>query len=609
MRRLSILLVFIGYFTSLFSQGEYSDYIQKAKNGDASAQNQIGVCYFNGLDVSKDYTQAVYWFKKSANQGNMTAQWNLGWCYEKGLGVTKDYTQAVYWYKKSAEQGNPTAQSQLGWCYHNGLGVSQDNTQAVIWFKKAAEQGDATAQNNVASLYQYGLGVTKDYSKAVFWYKKSAEQGNVVAQRNLGWCYQYGLGVSQDNAQAVYWYKKAAEQGDAGAQNNLAYCYQQGIGVTKDYTQAENLYKKAAEKEDTTAQFNLGKLYSEWTDMDKDKTQAVYWFKKAAEKGSTASQLKLGTYYLYGVGVEVDLKQAEYWIGKAAEKGNEEAIASLQVVKSRLKNLDNQMLKNHSSFTSIDFNIPSTDETNKNYFAVIIGNEKYQNEPDVPYAENDSKIFMEYVKKTIGVPEKQIKYVPNATLNGIRMAIKWLSQAMEVSGGKGLAYFYFAGHGLPDETTKSQFILPVDGVASDPESAYSLEKLYNELSKMPAQRITVFLDACFSGTTREGKMLASARGVAIKTKPAALQGNMIVFGAAQGDEASYSFKEQNHGLFTYFLLKKIQETQGDVSLGTLADYLQNEVKRQSFADNNKVQTPIVSASQSVGDNWKNLKLK
>ena len=609
MKRLSLLYIFIGIFISVFSQGEYSYYIQKAKMGNAVAQNSIGLCYFNGFDVSQDYAQAVYWFKKAAEQGDLNAQVNLAWCYQKGLGVSQNYTQAVNWYKKAAEQGNASAQKSFGYCYFNGLGVSQDYAQAVYWYKKAAEQGNAGAQNDLGCCYQEGLGVTKDYTQAINWYKKSAEQGDLNAQVNLAWCYQNGLGVSQNYTQAVNWYKKAAEQGNVLAQNNIGYCYQEGLGVTKDYTQAVNWYKKAAEQGNASAQFNLGKLYSEWIDNGEDKTQAVYWFKKAAENGSIDGQLKLGTYYLYGVGVEADLKQAEYWIEKAAEKGNEEAIASLQVVKSRLKSLNNQLLQRHSSFNSIDLNIPSTNETNQNYFAVIIGNEKYLNEKDVPYAENDAKIFMEYLKQTIGVPEKQIKYVPNATLNGIRMAIKWLSQAMEVSSGKGYAYFYFAGHGLPDETTKTQLLLPVDGIATDPESAYSLEKLYSELGKMSAQRITVFLDACFSGATREGEMLTSSRGVAIKTKTTALQGNMIVFLAAQGDEASYYFKEQNHGLFTYFLLKKIQETQGDVSLGTLADYLQNEVKRQSFADNNKVQTPIVSASQSVGDNWKNLKLK
>jgi len=61
--------------------------------------------------------------------------------YEGGQGVPQDYTQAAFWYRKSAEQGYSKAQSNLGSMYHRGQGVPQDDTQASSWFRKAAEQG------------------------------------------------------------------------------------------------------------------------------------------------------------------------------------------------------------------------------------------------------------------------------------------------------------------------------------------------------------------------------------------------------------------------------------------------------------------------------------
>jgi len=262
-----------------------------------------------------------------------------------------------------------------------------------------------------------------------------------------------------------------------------------------------------------------------------------------------------------------------------------------------------------SKTSLIDVNIPTTSNKNTNVFAVVIGNEKYENEVEVPFAENDAKIFREYANKTLGVPEKQIRYVPNGTLNGIRMAVRWLSQAMDICDGHGQAIFYYAGHGIPDEANKTAFLLPVDGVGNDPESAYSLDKLYKELGKMPAQRVTVFLDACFSGAKRERGMLASARGVAIKVKQTAPQGKMIVFTAAQGDETAYPYKDEQHGLFTYFLLKKLKESKGDITLGELGDYLTMEVKRQSFVENGKQQTPSVLPSMTFTDTWRKTMLK
>ena len=117
------------------------------------------------------------------------------------------------------------------------------------------------------------------------------------------------------------------------------------------------------------------------------------------------------------------------------------------------------------------------------------------------------------------------------------------------------------------------------------------------------------MDACFSGSKRGEGMLASARGVAIKTKTQAPQGKMVVFSAAQGDETAYPFKDKEHGLFTYYLLKKLQETKGNVTYGELSTYLQTEVKRKSIVANSKSQTPTVTPSQSVANSWKNMKLK
>lgn len=264
---------------------------------------------------------------------------------------------------------------------------------------------------------------------------------------------------------------------------------------------------------------------------------------------------------------------------------------------------------NTEQVVNVDQDIFVSKTVDKNTFAVIIGNEKYADEVGVPFAENDAKVFKEYVNKTLGVPEKQIKFLTNATFNNIRSAVRWLNQAMSVCGGKGRVLFYYAGHGIPDEANGSAYLLPTDGSGSDIGSAYPLETLYGEFEKMNADRITVFLDACFSGAKREGGMLAMARGVAIKSRPTEPKAKMIVFTAAQGDETAYPFKSQKHGMFTYYLLRKLQETKGNVTLGELSNYLATEVKRVSFMENNKIQTPYVNASPALKEAWMDLKLK
>ncbi|MCQ2077292.1 MAG: SUMF1/EgtB/PvdO family nonheme iron enzyme [Bacteroidaceae bacterium] len=195
--------------------------------------------------------------KRLAEQGNKLAQYHLGMCYELGRDVTKDYTQAAYWYKKSADQGYSSAQNNIGACYKNGTGVTKDYAQAVYWFRKSANQGEAVAEYNLGVCYEWGQGVAKDYAQAVYWYKKAAEQGLAAAQYNLGLCYYAGKGVGRNAQQAVYWYKKAAEQGNADAQFNLGMCYSMGEGVAKDHTQAAYWYKKSAAQGNINASIAL----------------------------------------------------------------------------------------------------------------------------------------------------------------------------------------------------------------------------------------------------------------------------------------------------------------------------------------------------------------
>ena len=167
---------------------------------------------------------------------------------------------------------------------------------------------------------------------------------------------------------------------------------------------------------------------------------------------------------------------------------------------------------------------------------------------------------------------------------------------------------YYAGHGIPDESSRGAYLLPADGYGSNTGTGFSLADFYATLNGVPAESVTVFLDACFSGTKRESGMMTAARGVAIKVREEAPQGKMVVFTAAQGDETAYQYAEKGHGMFTYFLLKKLQETRGEVTLGELGDYITAEVKKASVVNNSKMQTPaVIPAAGMTG--WREWGLK
>ena len=189
---------------------------------DSRALSRKGDDFYYGKNgVSKDYAEAVKWYRKAAEQGYAYAQYSLGYCYECGKGVSVDYAEAVKWYRKAAEQGDASAQFSLGYCYKNGQGVTQDYAEAVKWYMKAAEQGYARAQCNLGLCYEKGQGVSQDFAEGVKWYKKAAEKGNAPAQYNLGICYKKGEGVEKNIDEAIKWFSKSAEQGDEDAKKQL----------------------------------------------------------------------------------------------------------------------------------------------------------------------------------------------------------------------------------------------------------------------------------------------------------------------------------------------------------------------------------------------------
>ena len=255
-----------------------------------------------------------------------------------------------------------------------------------------------------------------------------------------------------------------------------------------------------------------------------------------------------------------------------------------------------------------DLNIPETNASNANTFVVIIANEDYKSVASVPFALNDGRILAKYCQRTLGIPATNIKVYENATYNDMRLSIAWLKNVCEKYEGEASVIFYYAGHGIPDASDKSSYLLPVDGDGRYVATGYKLDELYQKLGAMPTKSTTILLDACFSGTNRDGKMLSSARGVALKVKSGVPQGNTVVLSAAQGDETALPNEEEGHGLFTYYILKKLQETNGDVTLQDLSQYVIREVGRKS-AVTNKPQTPCVTPSVTLGDQWQNWKLK
>ena len=618
-------------------------YQKAADNGVTGAYTWLGVMYYNGQGVAQNYEKAFLWTKKAAENGAADAYVGLGVMYCKGQGVAQNYGEAFQWFQKAVDNGDAVAYCWLVSMYYNGQGVSQNYGEAFKWTKKAAEKGIAAAYAGLGGMYYKGQGVAQNYNEAFKWTKKAAENGAADAYVGLGVMYCNGQGVAQNYNEAFKWFQKAADNGVAGAFAYLGEMYYAGDGVAQNYNEAFKWFQKAADNGITTGIcYFLADMFYTGKAGITDYSQAKKYAELAIKNDTLdiVGHRILAKLYMYGYAVEKNIDKAEALIEQALahckKNGSSDYPCNTMDVKGELfwvmgdkvkaKEIYDSINKNAPDFyakigetelskymkaykeVDVDDDIPIVVKKNEKVFAVVIANEKYQMEKAVQYAKNDGRVFAEYCRKTLGLPEKNIHYVTDATLNNLKYELKWLQNVMKVYRGEAKVIFYYAGHGIPDEQNKNGYLLPIDGYGSDVTTGYALDDLFKTLGNMPSKSVTIFLDACFSGAKRDGDMLASTRGVAIKVKQNAPQGNMVVFSAAQGDETVYPYNEFAHGLFTYYLLKKLQETKGDVTLGELGDYVKTKVEQQSIVVNGKLQSPSIMSAPLIGNDWKTWKL-
>jgi hypothetical protein len=259
--------------------------------------------------------------------------------------------------------------------------------------------------------------------------------------------------------------------------------------------------------------------------------------------------------------------------------------------------------------SDVDVDIPTTGRVVKNRFALIIGNEDYGKfqtglEPsqNVLFARNDALVFKEYAVNVLGVLEKHTFTLTDATRGQMSREIERITELAKLTPNAEII-FYYAGHGLPNFETFESYLVPVDVAAGNLDDAIKLKDLYSKFASSKAAKIMVFLDACFSGGGRGENGLLAARTVKIRPKSDIVEGNIVAFTASSGKDVSLPFESQSHGLFTYYLLKKLQETQGNVTLDELGQHLEQEIPKASLLENGLLQRPQVLVSPDLDEKW------
>jgi len=242
---------------------------------------------------------------------------------------------------------------------------------------------------------------------------------------------------------------------------------------------------------------------------------------------------------------------------------------------------------------------------NSNAYAIVIGLERYRQKlPVADFATHDARTVAEYLTKVLGYPEENVVVLTNeqaALGDFVKYIEKWLPNNVEQNGK---VFVYYSGHGAPSPYSGDAYLVPYDG---DPafidETGYSLKRMYDALSRLPAQEVLVALDSCFSGGGGRSVIAKGARSLVAKMKvPELTASNLVVLSASSESQISSTYDEKGHGLFTYFLLKGIKHEEvvspdGSIRTEDLFGYLKPQVERIARKQYNNEQTPQLQVAK------------
>ena len=281
--------------------------------------------------------------RQKAAEGNAEAQWQLGQRYENGDGVKKNSMKAVSCYKKAAEQRHQKACSKLADLYEQGSFVKKDPVLAAKY--RAWSQGDngelaavqarksveKSQEDEIETALDYILGRNgkpKDPKTGIRILYQSAKD-KPIAQRVFVDRWSKGdldgaLEVLSDDEweKILPWYKNAWEGGNKRAglvlgndayarrQYSSALAYWQGSGLAKCWYLVGRFYATWSEEGKGGGPSNMRdetkarKAYERCLRIDKTWDDAkfdlgcLYLFAKNSENENLLEAKKIFSYFL-----------------------------------------------------------------------------------------------------------------------------------------------------------------------------------------------------------------------------------------------------------------------------------------------------------------------
>ena len=467
-----------------------------------------------------------------------------------------------------------------------------------------AQLNDPYSTGIIGWHYQFGVGTEIDLKESNRWYEIGNSLGDNYSKLNLAKNLAEGIGISIDKNKAFKLVKEAADEGYINAEAELGFYYLKSIGVSADYAKAFKYFKIAAEKGNIFAQGYLGWMYSGGRGVELDYESGFYWTKKAADLNNVFSQANLGWHYHNGLGVEKNLDLANKFYEIAKDQGNEYAKNQLENLLNNFDSQENEIISSEDleiklPNDTISFSKKQIDDLG-NYYALVIGNNKYKNWVRLDTAVNDAKEVAQLLKSKFNF---NVKLLIDEEYEGILDAI--YDMRMKLTNKDNLL-IYFAGHGELDKKANRGYWIPVDGDIDRPTKWISNQFIIDQLRASDAKHILIIADSCFSASLTRGKKEIVKSNSLIQLSK--MKTRVILTSGGLGPVLDGG-GENNHSVFASVLIKSLRNKKEPFSIGEIfpkiRSYVQNNVEAEFKCNNDgeceeEFQTPEFSDLRNTG---------
>jgi hypothetical protein len=444
-----------------------------------------------------DYRTALKVWLETAKQGDAEAQVNVGEIFEKGLGTEPNYALAAEWYRKAAMQGNTRGAINLGYLYEKGFGIEKNTVEALNWYRKASglDSDDLQFASTIEAKSETKLGKLG----------KELQQAKLEASALRKKLQDTQRGLSEKQAALKQYERDLAKSSPAEPSQREAELQKRRQQINELKTVATTFQQKLA-KLDTATLADQGPSI-ELLDPPLALTRGIPTVRlRSAVKeriivGKVTPPTGISSLTVNGRAEHIDafgIFQVAVQIKPSITPVNVVAINTQgQRATINFQLVPNTALATIPAIAPEPVKSPTTAGPVSiefgNYYALVIGNNRYANFPHLESAVNDAKMVASVLKEKYG-------FKTTLLLNADRYStLSALSELRKQLTAKDNLLIYYAGHGELDSDNERGHWLPVDAEFNNPANWISNTDITDIINTIAANHVLVVADSCYSG--------------------------------------------------------------------------------------------------------------